>query len=404
VKNELKSKNLKIFALMLFSGFWVRIFGQLYIVEIAFILIILRTFFLGRSFRYLGDANIFRYLGYLSLALVGQLVTDLVRGTDSISFLKGSSLIIVSGFNLVALSLITRLDYDSTISAILGWAFGILIGALIQPSEYAIEYPWKFGFGYAVTLLVLLFISKYKISNFLRVFAVVILVAVDLVFGARSLAAITFISVAISIVSENIKINSVAAPKKKQNLSIFFLGFLVLFYFSYSMLASNGYLGEDSKQKFEQQSSSSLGLLIAGRTEVVSQFIAISKSPIIGYGSYAPLTSEIREVVVKTLSENGINPTLKDLKYGVDYRIPVHSGIFEFWLWFGILGLPFFLRILRQSIQVVIRGNSSTVGLFLCIQAIWDTLFSPYAADRRIQFPLTILIITILLRIKEKKL
>ena len=173
------------------------------------------------------------------------------------------------------------------------------------------------------------------------------------------------------------------------------LGILViLFYVMYASVASNGYLGDEAKSKYLQQSSSSLGLLISGRTEVVSEFFAISKSPLIGYGSYAPLTEEIREKVVTVLSENGINPTLKELKYGTDYRIPVHSGIFEFWLWFGILGIPFFVLIIFDSLTLVNRGNLSPVAFFLVLQIVWDSIFSPFAADRRIQFPLTILLIS----------
>lgn len=381
---------------MVTSAYWVRLFGQLYIIEIILLLLLLKSFILNQR----GISNCIRqYVGYfnlLALSMFGLVITDLIRGTEFESIAKGVALITFTAVNLFSLIVLTRNNLDHVLSAILGWSFGKILGVIIQPSEYALEFPWKFGVGYSTTLIFMIYISKLGVSRFRALTLAAILVSAHLIYGARSLAAITFIAVILSLSwkkshtsNEIRKINT-----KKTFASILLMSFFAaFFYFSYSTLSSKGLLGEEAKAKYKMQSSSSLGLLISGRTEVVSAFIAIQNSPVIGYGSYAPLTEEIREKVVETLSKNGIAPTIKDLKYGVDYKIPVHSCIFQFWIWFGIAGVPFWAKMFLESFRAAVSRPITPILAFLSIQSLWDILFSPYAADRRIQIPLTIILL-----------
>lgn len=399
----LSKRDKAIFMVMLASSFWVKILGQLYVVEIIFLIIVMHYLLFYDSSKELFHPRLMKYFNYLLLALMGQLITDLIRGTDKVSFLKGFSLIIFTMINLLGLVILTRNSHKSILTAIVGWSFGLILGVLLQPSAYAQEYPWKMGFAYPVTIIYLFLISRKSMSKGVIIPLTLVIVGADLFYGARSLAAITFLAVAMSIPSLN---HSKKTPKLKinriSNLALLLI-WTSIFFAAYSTLASQGVLGENSREKYSQQSSSSLGLLIAGRTEVVSQYYAIKKSPLLGYGSYAPLTAEIREKVVNSLVQNGLNPSLKELKYGTDYMIPVHSGIFEFWLWFGILGVPFFVRIIRDSLRVLFNHALNPVIVFFSLQAIWDSLFSPYMADRRIQFPLIILLLISTLNSKFKK-
>ena len=398
------SRDKAVFAVMLTSSFWIKIFGQLYVVEILFLVFVIHHVLSYDSSKLSIPPRIRKYLMYLFLALVAQLLTDLIRGTDSFSFLKGFSLIIFTVVNLLGLMLLTRNSHNSILIAILGWSFGLILGVLVQPSTYAQEYPWKFGFGYPITIIFLYIISRKPMKSRIILLLTLAIVGVDLFYGARSLGAITFLAVAFCLPIFN-RSKEALKPTSNRISSLAFLIILVgTFFLAYSTLASQGVLGENSRAKYSQQSSSSLGLLISGRTELVSEYYAISKSPLLGYGSYAPLTEEIRQKAVTTLYQSGINPTLRELKYGVDYMIPVHSGIFEFWLWFGILGIPFFLLVIKDSLAVITTKTLNPIIAFFSIQAIWDTLFSPYMADRRIQFPLTILLLGNILTRKFKEI
>lgn len=388
-----KKNKVTVFVIMLASAYWVRILGQLYLVEIILLAYSTLSLFKKSSFSYLSDKRMSRYFLYLFLAFLGQVISDVIRETNTISAAKGSALILCTMINLHGLILLTRKDIYILHIAVAGWATGIIIGFFLQPSEYANQFPWKFGLGYPVSVLIAIYLSKSQKSSLEIVSLTVALVAVDLFFNSRSLAAITFISTSLALRGKSKNKNRVKL-KSKPLKSIVTLILLVMFFYSiYATLASRGNLGFEVQKKYLVQSSSSLGILISGRTEVVSEYYAIRESPIIGYGSYAPLTSKIREKVVNTLLKNGIDPSIRELRYGVDYRIPVHSGIFEFWLWFGILGVPFFLYLLINCFRVILTHQISPLLAFLTIQGFWDILFSPYAADRRIQIPLTILLV-----------
>lgn len=385
--------NSKIFLLCLTSGIWIKLVGQIYLLEIF--LLLLSIICLSQKGNPSGyQKNDFKVpLITLVLAIFGQILSDIYRQSSIINTFKGFSLIFFTLINLYVLSQIVGNSLERAYFALTGFATGILLNAVLQPSIYAQSYPWKFGFGPSITLLILIYASKFQetISVWKTSLLLIFLVIVDFIYEARSLAAWTFLALIVFTLSKS---RWIRRRKYRQNGHSGWKNILTLilfsgiFYFLYAHLASNGTLGVDAMQKFQQQQKSNLGLIVAGRSELVSETISISRSPIIGYGSYATLTDELRDASANILHINGIESEILSPTYGKEYLIPVHSSIFEFWLWFGLISILFFLVLLLRYLQSLNFGNLTILGAFISISGIWDIFFTPFAANSRIQIPL----------------
>lgn len=156
----------------------------------------------------------------------------------------------------------------------------------------------------------------------------------------------------------------------------------------YEIAATNGWLGEESLKKYEMQTKgdkSLKALLLGGRMESFCGLIACVEKPIIGFGPWALddgryietfLTKYGKQEDVEALVRNTMaNPSAMRL-------IPCHAYITEFWLWYGISGLVFwlyvlfvFVRYLRQDCWVVpqwFAWLACTVPGFC-----WSIFFSP---------------------------
>ena len=168
----------------------------------------------------------------------------------------------------------------------------------------------------------------------------------------------------------------------RQNIIQLFIMLIIgfgLIDFTYETLAENGTLGESVHQKYIMQKYAKNGLA-SGRGDALLSIYAISKNPIIGYGSYAKdKTNFINKHIIAT---GGIH-TRKNNDF-----IPCHSYILGTWVHTGLLGALFFFFILQYLWHIVKSGlllyDSEVVGLYmyLLMVALWDILFSPF--DNRI--------------------
>ena len=136
----------------------------------------------------------------------------------------------------------------------------------------------------------------------------------------------------------------------------------------YSLAASSGWLGEESRFKYERQTqgdTSMMKLLLGGRMESFCGLLACVDKPIVGFGPWAidrdGYTSEfLRRYGTYEDYENILRVEADARERGQQSLIPCHAYITEFWLWYGISGLLFWLyvlfvfaRFLRQDCWVV---------------------------------------------------
>ena len=170
--------------------------------------------------------------------------------------------------------------------------------------------------------------------------------------------------------------------------------FVVAIYGAYKLSASQGWLGEAAQKKYEVQTRGGEGgigrLILGGRAESFIGLLACRDKPIIGWGPWAMDEGGYTE---EFMSRYGTFEDVEQLykanvwmaKYGITTRmLQCHSHITEFWAWYGVWGLLFWiyviwvaLRYLRQDVSAVPQWFAwlacSIPGMF------WGILFSPFA-------------------------
>ena len=163
----------------------------------------------------------------------------------------------------------------------------------------------------------------------------------------------------------------------------------------YKYTAQYGLLGEKAQTKYERQIKNSshgtgiIGMLIGGRVEFFIGATACLKHPILGCGPRA----EDREGLIEYFySRYGTQEDLNeyartvamDAAKGIFYRrIPAHSHIITFWLWYGIAGGMFWgyvLWVMAMTLKKYISAIPQWFGYFALIipSAVWSIFFSPF--------------------------
>ena len=161
----------------------------------------------------------------------------------------------------------------------------------------------------------------------------------------------------------------------------------------YRIAATQGWLGEDALKKYEQQTQGDTSikkLLLGGRMESFCGLIACVDKPIVGFGPWAMDDGGyISEYFEKYGTQEDFQHYIKSVewnlskgRYMID-RIPAHAYITEFWLWFGIFGLLFWLYVIFVFIRYLRQDCWAVPQWFMWIAAsmpayFWGIFFSPW--------------------------
>lgn len=162
----------------------------------------------------------------------------------------------------------------------------------------------------------------------------------------------------------------------------------------YHVAAKNRWLGDKAIEKFEKQtqgSDSILRLLMGGRGEVFIGLMAALEKPIIGFGPWAADQGEhTRNFLMKYGTEEDVAKISANLEYmrrmnldGFYQFIPAHSHFVGFFLWFGILGLFYWIYVLYAVFRYLRKELTAVpqwVG-FLAVGAppmLWAFFFSGF--------------------------
>ena len=182
------------------------------------------------------------------------------------------------------------------------------------------------------------------------------------------------------------------------------IGFVFAAKMLYSVAATRGLLGNEARDKYENQTKTGTGimnLLMSGRAESFIGLFACFDSPLFGKGPWAMDTEGYTErFILKYGAAEDIEfleRSRRDMaRYGMSPRlmmIPGHSHITMLWLWFGLPGLVFILycafvlvRFLKDDCYIIPQWfgwlTCAVPGLF------WHICFSGFAD--RVGFPLFI--------------
>lgn len=124
----------------------------------------------------------------------------------------------------------------------------------------------------------------------------------------------------------------------------------------YRYAATHGVLGEKAQKKYEQQTKGDGGilkLLMGGRGEFFIGFLEALNKPLIGHGPWAVDNGEAALYFLEKYGdvedyETTVNAyrSLHERGMSTLHPIPAHSHIASFFLWFGVIGLIYWLYII----------------------------------------------------------
>ena len=162
---------------------------------------------------------------------------------------------------------------------------------------------------------------------------------------------------------------------------------------AYQVSAENGLLGEMNREKYERQTKgdkSVMGLLMGGRMDSFCGLIACIDKPIVGFGPWAMDDGRYTgEFLSKYADEedyqNFIELELYKQRYGITgvSLIPCHSFITEFWLWYGIFGLIFWLYVVYVLLRYLKQDCYAVPHMYMWLACgipayLWNVFFSPF--------------------------
>ena len=330
-----------------------------------------------------------------SLWLASQYVTDIVRHTAFEDYSRGWSMI---GFTLIGFVVLYMLLYGHPRRLVLygcGLVTGSVLTFFISPNIFAAESPWKFGLAFPVNLAVFLFVSGERCHGHWPVTLCAILGVIDIFMGTRSLGGVCLAAVFYLLVTRFLQRKSTEGRKLKAGSKVALAASLILgvagIAWAYEYSASAGILGEDAREKYEQQSKGDYGVLIGGRPDLLGAIPAIYDSPILGHGSWVKGWTYIlaEQQALALMGYDAFVMTREDVEEGF---IPAHSYLLQAWVWAGVVGALFWAWVFVFTARTLMRVYPPTVALlpvasFMAFSLLWEILFSPYGATERVIFP-----------------
>jgi hypothetical protein len=324
----------------------------------------------------------FLYLGLLWLA--AQVLTDVVRHSPFEDYSRGWLKILLTLTHFATIALLIRQSQRRLILYGAGLFLGGVLTFFIAPGVYAADYPWKFGLGLPITILVCLVAGMLaRRSQIAAVTMLAAIGAINLFLGFRSLGALCAVAAIYSYFQLSPRLVDSRLRKRRTVLTIAGLvagvwGITAI----YAHGAQSGWFGEAEQEKYEFQSGGAAGVALGGRSDLLAASAAIFDSPLLGHGSWAkdPMYKAIMLASMAELGYENLEGYEEDL-------IPSHSYLFGAWVESGIVGAVFWFWVLWLAASALIRASGREplfpFFAFIGMLLIWNVLFSPYGADAR---------------------
>ena len=314
----------------------------------------------------------------------------LVEGTPFADYSRGWARILFFLLNFAAIYMVVYGNARRILLFAVGLSIGYMVSLYLYPNEVILADPWKFGYGIPVCMIAVV-LSLGGIARRVPVFPIVVVAGLgvlNMVLGLRSLAGVCFMA-ALYLVAQLIfgkKGEKVTPPTNVRLFFMVLLGVSAVWAVIavYEFAALEGVLGDDARDKYIDQTAEGYGVLLGGRHEFLVSAQAIADSPILGHGSWAKDTYYADMLMALTSS---VEDELQAAWFGD--LIPTHSYLAGSWVEAGVMGGVFWLFVLLLVTKVLAnlfqaRDPLSPLYVFIALLLVWDLLFSPFGADRRV--------------------
>lgn len=395
-----------VFLVGCFASFYINIIGRVYVGELfIFLLYLTKTETRTRLPKELKTLTNLMYLW-----LTSAVITDLWCHTPFVDMIKG---IISILFLIVLVPFVYWALYDK-VSRWIVFYLGTIISS--QLTYYLITSQTEFGnaeiwrtYSYAPLfsgLAIFLYWKDYKFCSYV----VFLFYGIWILFGgSRNLFISSSMTVIILYVvnkfaSYSLQKQFLQYRKNTYALILSMIIGIVVIANVYEYLASNGTLGITAYEKYNKQKNSEFGLA-SGRLEAIMDMDLISKSPIIGYGSFAKDKSNYR---LHFYIDHHIPFNSKAFEHDVDSvknMLPRHSRIGGLWMWHGIGAGIFWIYTLLLIFKVLRTGcfilEPRLMGLciYTMLIELWNTFFSIMS----VRLPLLFMWVYLILIYKQYK-
>ena len=161
----------------------------------------------------------------------------------------------------------------------------------------------------------------------------------------------------------------------------------------YRISATQGWLGEEALVKYERQTQGDTSikkLLLGGRMESFCGLLACVDKPIVGFGPWAIDSGGYKgEFLTKYGDADDYDAYVRSVEWNLQhgrsvYLIPCHAYITEFWLWYGIFGLLFWIYVIFVLFRYLKQDCWAVPQWFMWLAAsipgyLWGVFFSPWS-------------------------
>lgn len=329
-------------------------------------------------------------LGILWLA--SQILTDVFRSTPFVDWSRGWAKISLFLLEFSALYLLIRGSRSRMLLFLGGIAAGQVLAYFFAPSAYALAYPWKFGYGPPVTLVIVILANVGAIRRhlLLQVALLLSIGVVNLALGSRGVFLICALAAAYVLMSGWYSFQVPAGrQRRRKRLWLAVTALLVVGYSAgagYAYAAQQGWLGQASATKYATQSAGKYGVFVGGRVDALVSGRAILDSPVLGHGSWAK-DWKYQNLLSAELARLGYpnQPTPSE----APGLIPSHSYLLGAWIESGVLGAVFWGWLMVMTVRTVMRVYGLNEPLtpliaFVAPTLLWSILFSPFSAQERL--------------------
>lgn len=359
---------------LLLSGISIRLFGDVYITEVLLSSLALVSWILGKKVFVERGLRLIPFL-FISWFLA-NLVSSVLAGKSFSLTMIALGTPVLTGLTFRAVLEYLQSFPDQKYRVLFFFGIGRILGLVVNPLPYTSEYPWKFGYGEWVIILVLVVVAKSKSLRLLWIVAPVLAI-ISLLNEARTLTFLILATLAVTTFN----------PRKR--LSVIFLLTLTLFpilsYNVYLDIALKGSLGEKESGRARLLASSDLGPL-AARKEFVFSAKAFADSPLIGYGFDPQVNRQILEAGNQELVASGIR-----VNYAYLDKLPMHSFLMSGVVQGGVFAGLIWIFAIQRSVTGLFRSieqpkSSRPLSVYLSLALIDRILFSPFGAIERLNF------------------
>jgi hypothetical protein len=367
--------------------------GETYVIELVLLLGLLLAAASGRLAAH--PTKLGLWVTLLAVWALSQFATDVVRLTSPLDMTKGFLRVLFLATNLLAIARLTRGASDRLLAVSGGLALSGILGFVLLPNAYTAGEPWKFGLAYPLTLgaFTLTCLARSPVLKGIAVVAVPVLALVDLLQGARSLFGITLAAAALCIYHRFYR--SKHKPRRAAFVVVALVVGTLASSSAYAHLASSGALGPKQALKYASQSHGRYGAVLGGRPEFAYSFIVLSENPVLGVGSYAQLTTSLDLQARTLLTSWGYRRGAQ--RADLSDRVPTHSGLLGSWVEGGLGAAFFWLALAALCLRILALGPRSArlapLQIYLATGLVWDVMFSPYGADRRLTVAVSLLVL-----------